>query len=246
MSRGLIQMTIEDAEHYDPAQRQAIIDSYQPHEREARTKGIPIMGSGRVFPVEESSILIDPIPIPVHWPQINGLDFGWDHPFGATNCAWDREADCFYVCKEYSEREKTPLIHAGAIKPWGDWIPCAWPHDGLQHDKGSGEALRDQYDGHGLNMLADRATFEDGSNGLEAGIMDMLDRMQTARWKVFKTCGGWISEFRLYHRKDGLIVKLKDDLISSSRYALMMKRSAKIKPKAYVPAKRSRTSWMAA
>jgi hypothetical protein len=61
--------------------------------------------------------------------------------------------------------------------------------------------------------------------------MEMLDRMQTGRWKVFSTCGGWFGEFRLYHRKDGLIVKLKDDLISSSRYAYMMRRFAiKVRP----------------
>jgi hypothetical protein len=79
-------------------------------------------------------------------------------------------------------------------------------------------------------MLSERATFEDGTNGVEAGILDMLDRMNTGRWKVFSTCGGWLGEFRLYHRKDGLIVKLKDDLISSSRYALMMRRHAIVKP----------------
>lgn len=222
-------MTIDDAEHYTPEQRQAIIDSYPLHEREARIHGIPAMGSGRVFPVAEEAILCEPMTIPNEWVQINGLDFGWDHPFAAINCAWDRDADVFYVCKEYAARETTPIIHAAAIKPWGDWIPCAWPHDGMQHDKGSGTALKDQYKAQGLKMLDEKATFEDGSNGVEAGIMEMLDRMQTGRWKVFKTCGGWLNEFRLYHRVDGLIEKLKDDRISASRYAYMMRRNAQPK-----------------
>jgi hypothetical protein len=30
----------------------------------------------------------------------------------------------------------------------------------------------------------------------------------------------------MYHRKDGKVVKLMDDLISASRYAMMMKRKA--------------------
>lgn len=230
MTKHVTFMTIDDAEHYSPERRAEIVAGYLPHEREARAKGIPVMGSGRVFPVEESAIVIDPIPIAAHWVQINGVDFGWDHPFGATGCAWDRDADVFYVCREYAAREQTPLIHAGAIKPWGDWIPTAWPHDGLQHDKGSGDELAKTYKGHGLAMTGERATFPDGSSGVEAGVMEMLERMQTGRWKVFSTCGGWISEFRLYHRKDGLIVKLKDDLISSSRYAYMMRRLAKTKP----------------
>lgn len=57
----------------------------------------------------------------------------------------------------------------------------------------------------------------------------MLQRMQTGRFKVFSTCGDWFEEFRLYHRKDGRIVKERDDVISASRYALMMKRFARVK-----------------
>jgi hypothetical protein len=230
MSRHVVQMTIEDAEHYTPEQRAEIIASYPAHEREARVKGIPSMGSGRVFPIPEEDITVKPFAIPSHWPQINGVDFGWDHPFGAVNLAWDRDADCIYVCKEYAARESTPVVHSAGIKPWGDWIPCSWPHDGLQHDKGSGEQLAEQYRTQGLKMLPEKATFPDGGNGVEAGVMEMLDRMQTGRWKVFETCGGWLQEFRLYHRKDGLIVKLKDDRISASRYAMMMLRFATVQP----------------
>lgn len=225
-------MTIDDAEHYTPEQRQEIIDSYPEHEREARVKGIPSMGSGRVFPVSEESITCDPIPIPPHWVQIVGIDFGWDHPFAAIRLAWDRDADIVYVVNEYAQREATPVIHAAAVRGWGAWIPVAWPHDGLQHDKGSGQSLEPQYRAQGLNMTAERATFLDGGFGLEAGVMEMLDRMKTGRWKVFSTCGGWFQEFRLYHRIDGLIVKERDDRISASRYAMMMLRQATTKPSA--------------
>ena len=36
-NRGLVRMEIEDALHIPEAERQAIIDSYPPHERAART-----------------------------------------------------------------------------------------------------------------------------------------------------------------------------------------------------------------
>lgn len=231
MSRHVVHMSILDAEHYSPEQRQAIIDSYPEHEREARTKGIPSMGSGRVFPVAEETIVCDPIQIPDSWVQIVGIDFGWDHPFGAARLVWDRDNDTVYVTADYAIREQTPVVHSAAVKAWGDWIPVAWPHDGLQHDKGSGVALKEQYETGGLNMCAEKATFTDGSNGVEAGIMDMLDRMKTGRWKVFSTCGRWLAEFRLYHRVDGLIVKERDDVMSASRYALMMLRHAASKPR---------------
>lgn len=245
MTRSIVRMTIEDAEHYTPEQRAAIIASYPEHEREARVKGIPTLGSGRVFPIAEEEIACDPVPIAKEWAQINGLDFGWDHPFGAVNIAHDRDADVIYVTKTYRSSQTTPVIHAAAIKPWGAWIPCAWPHDGLQHDKGSGEELAAQYRVQGLKMLPERATFEDGGNGVEAGVIGMLDRMQTGRLKVFRHLEEWFSEFRLYHRKDGKIVKERDDLLSATRYAIMMLRFADVEKAKldFYGGARSRAGW---
>lgn len=228
MTRHVTRMTIDDAEHYTPEQRAAIIASYPEHEREARIKGNPMMGSGMVFPIAEESIKVAPFDIPKVWPLIGALDFGWDHPTAAVKLAWDRDADCVYVIAAYRKKEATPLIHAGALKPWGERLPWAWPHDGLAHDKGSGEALKDQYAAHGLNMLPERATFEDGTNGVEAGLMDMLERMQTSRFKVFSTLPEWFEEFRLYHRKNGLVEKIVDDLMSATRYGIMCLRFAEI------------------
>src|SRR5438477_12976997 len=81
---------------------------------------------------------------------------------------------------------------------------------------------------HGINRLPEHATHEQGGTGVEAGVMDMIERMQTGRFKVFRGLADWFEEFRLYHRKDGLIVKLTDDLISATRYALMMRRYAEV------------------
>jgi len=232
-------MTIDDAEHYTLEQRAAIIASYPAHEREARTKGIPTLGSGRIFPIAEETIKVDPFEIPRHWVQICGIDFGWDHPSAAARLAWDRDNDVVYVTAAHRQKEQTPVMFAATVKPWGEWLPWAWPHDGLQHDKGSGQALRDQYAAQGLNMLQDKATHPPadgeeegtGGNGVEAGVLDMLDRMQSGRFKVFSHLNDWFEEFRMYHRKDGKIVKLDDDLMSATRYANMMKRHAVTKPK---------------
>lgn len=220
------QMTIDDAGHYTAEQRAAIIASYPAHEREARVKGIPQLGSGRVFPICEEAIACESFPIPSHWPEICGIDFGWDHPSAGVRLAWDRDSDTLYVTQAHRAREQTPLMFSGAVRPWGEWLPWAWPHDGLQHDKGSGEQLMQQYRKHGLKMLSVRATFEDGTSGLEAGVSEMLERMQTGRLKVFHHLRDWFEEFNLYHRKDGLIVKENDDLLSATRYAMMMRRLA--------------------
>lgn len=227
-SQVMVQAGIEDAGHFSDAQRAEIIASYPEFERDARTKGIPALGSGRVFPIGEESIACESFAIPAHWPRICGIDFGWDHPSAAAELAWDRDGDVIYVIAAHRAREQTPAHFASAVRPWGDW-PWAWPHDGLQHDKGSGEQLKNLYKAQGLNMLGTRATFDDGSNGIEAGLQDMLDRMREGRFKVFKHLRPWFEEFNLYHRKDGKIVKEGDDLISATRYALMMKRHAAVK-----------------
>lgn len=227
-------MTIEDAEHIPAEERAKIIASFPAHQRDARSRGIPTLGSGLIFPVAEEVLREMAISIPSHWPRICGLDFGWDHPTAAVWIAWDRDNDTVHIYDCYRVREATPMTHAMAVNARGKWIPVAWPHDGLQHDKGSGDALADQYRKHGVNMLKDRATHPpqkgepegSGGNGVEAGLMDMLDRMQTGRFKVAKHLQDWWEEFRLYHREDGKIVKECDDLMSATRYGLMMLRMA--------------------
>jgi hypothetical protein len=231
MKRHVTRITIDQAPHYSAEERAAIIAGYPAFEREARAGGYPTMGSGRVFPIAEEALKVEAFEVPAAWVQIGGIDFGWDHPTAACRLAWDRDTDTLYLTAAYAMREATPVIHAATLKAWGAWLPWAWPHDGLQHDKGSGEAIADQYRRQGLAMLPERATFEDGSSGLEAGVSEMLERMETGRFKVFAHLEEWFGEFRMYHRKDGLIVKEHDDRISAARYAMMMRRFARRKPR---------------
>lgn len=241
---GLVNMTIHDVGHYSEERKAQIIASYPAHEREARTLGVPSMGDGKVFPIEESSIKVEPFLLPAYWPRIIGIDFGWTHPAGAAWLALDPDTDTIYVYNEFQLKEHTPAMQAPLLRAKGKWIPVAWPHDGLATEKGSGEQLAKQYRDLEVNMLPERATHppaegqkegEGGvaktDNGVEAGITDMLDRMMTGRWKVFSTCTAWFGEFRMYHRKNGLIVKLQDDVISASRYGAMMIRHAITEPK---------------
>ncbi|AZO47740.1 MAG: hypothetical protein EOS58_26950 [Mesorhizobium sp.] len=201
MSRHVTFMTIDDAGHYTPAERAAIVAAYPAHEREARAKGIPVLGSGRIFPVPEELIACEPFRLPRWWPRIGALDFGWDHPSAAVELAWDTEADVVYVTKASRAAQQTPAMQALALKPWGEWLPFTWPRDGRRETlEGAGVALAKQYAAHGLNMLASHARFADGSVSVEAGLMEMLDRMQSGRLKVFSTLLAWFEEFRLYRR----------------------------------------------
>lgn len=228
-------MTINDAEHYTPAQRDSIIASYPAHERDARSNGTPTLGSGAIFPVDENSLKEGAFNLPRHWPRIVGMDFGWDHPTAAAWLAWDRDTDTVHLYDVYRVSEASPIIHAAAIKAKGKWIPVAWPHDG-NNDTAAGKNLATQYRELELKMLRDKATHAPangeaegtGGNSVEAGLMDMLDRMQTGRFKVARHLEPFFEEYRLYHRKNGKVVKEADDLISAVRYAMMMLRHAKV------------------
>lgn len=225
---ALVQMAIEDALHIPAEERAKIIAGYPAHERDARARGIPMLGSGRVFPVSEEQIAADPFRVPDHWPQIIAVDFGWSHPFAAVHLAIDLASDTIYVINAYRIREATPTIHAATLRGWGEGLPVSWPQDGLQTEKGSGSPLAAAYKKLGLNMRPVHAQFEDGSTHVEPGNMEMLSRMETGRFKVFRPLSDWFAEFRVYHRKEGKLVKLQDDLLSATRYGVMDRRYARV------------------
>src|SRR4030095_10112271 len=62
--RSVTTMTIDDVGHSSAEEKAKIIASYPAHEREARTKGVPVLGSGRIFPVAEETIAMERIDIP--------------------------------------------------------------------------------------------------------------------------------------------------------------------------------------
>jgi phage terminase large subunit-like protein len=229
--RFKVVMEINDVEHYSDDEKKKIIASYPPHEAEARVKGIPVLGSGRVFPVPEGGMAIDHREFPPHWPRIGGMDFGWDHPFAAVELVWDRDTDTVYVSKTYRVKETTPIIHAAALRAWGKELRWAWPRDGNRETlEGAGIALAAQYRAQGLNLLHEFSHYLESTGqksvSVEAGLMDMLTRMQSGRFKVCKEHNDWWEEFRLYHRRDGRVVKEGDDLMAATRYAVMMLRNA--------------------
>ena len=221
-------MTIMDVNHYTDEERHQIIDSYPEHERDARVNGVPMVGEGLIFPVQDEDITVDAFPIPEHWPRIKGCDFGWDHPAANASLAFDLDSGTTYIYDVFRKSNMTVEEHASTINKIDPWIPMAWPHDGLQHDKNSGQQLYRLYADEGVNMLREKATHEDGSNGVEAGNIAILGLMKAGKWKVFSHLSDYFEEKRMYHRKDGKIVKERDDILSAVRYAWMMRRFATV------------------
>lgn len=226
--RTVVIMTIFDVpvEHFGSAEaRQKVIEGYPAHEREARANGTPMLGSGRIFPYPNDMVAEAPLAyVPVHWTKLWGVDFGINHPFAAVLSAWDRDNDVIHILHAIRVTNQLPLQHAAAMKVVASEVPVSWPHDGDSREFGTGEALVQQYRAQKLRMLGQHAQFTNGSNSTEAGVLEMSDRMTTGRLKVAAHLSDWFQEFQMYHRKDGVIVKVEDDLLSATRMVIMDKR----------------------
>ena len=69
----------EDVPHISKDEQESLIAMMPPHEIEARTKGIPYLGGGMVFPVAPHRYTVEPFNIekfPGSYKYINGLDTG--------------------------------------------------------------------------------------------------------------------------------------------------------------------------
>ena len=194
------------------------------------------MGSGLVFTTPDSEIMIDGFKIPDHWPRIKGVDFGVDHPFAAIALAFDPDSGTTYVYWCHRKTRQTIADNAAAINSFDPWIPVAWPHDGLQEDKQSGKPIADIYRDppYAANMLP--SCFSNpsppgkkegqGGQGVEVGLLAMDEAMSQGKLRVFSHLSDWFEEKRMYHRKDGQVVKERDDLMAATRYAFQSLRFA--------------------
>ena len=231
--RGTIRMGLRDAAHFTAEEKDRRLAGYPLHERAARENGDPMLGSGAVFEeVIESDITtkLSLSEVPLYWPKLWGIDFGIAHPFAAVLTAWDKDADVLYLLEAFKLAGGVPVNHAARMRSIAANVPVAWPHDGTAREKGSGEELATLYKAQGLKMLPHHATHSTGGFGTEAGILELLTRMRDGRFKVGSHLADWFEEFRGYHRKDGLIVKVNDDLMSATRIATMARRHARDAP----------------
>lgn len=215
MSRFAIQIGWDDVPHLSQQQKDELLEAFPLHERDARAKGVPMLGSGRIYPIDEKELIVAPFEIPSYWPRAYGLDTGRK----ITAAIWgahDRENDILYLTSEHYQGQQPPQVHADAIKQRGPWlIGAVDPSAHGDLNRQDGKSLVIEYNELGLNLV-------DADNAVEAGIMASYRRMVSGRLKVFSTCVNWIREFRIYRRdEDGKVVKENDHAMDAGRYLVM-------------------------
>lgn len=219
----------DDVPHLSEDAKKALLDSIPPFQRDARSKGIPQLGAGAIYPIPESDILVDDFAIPDHWPRAYGMDVGWNRT-AAIWAAWNRETDTVYLFNEHYRGQAEPSIHTQAIKARGDWIPGVIDPASRGRNQKDGQQLIQQYKDLGLNL-------EFAFNGVESGLYEVWQRLSTGRLKVFRSLSNWLMEYRLYRRDEkGQVVKTNDHIMDATRYLIMSGLERAItKPKPYEP-----------
>lgn len=213
-NKFMVQIGWNDAPHLSEDQKAEMLAAMPPHQRDARTKGIPILGRGAVYPVDESEFVCDPFVIPDYMPQCYALDVGWNR----TAVLWgahDQDADILYLYAEHYRGKAEPFEHAQAILARGSWIP------GVIDPASRG---RGQKDGEQLLAIYQQLlpSLSIANNAVEAGLYAVWIRLTTGRLKVFKTLQNTLSEYRIYRRDDrGHIIKENDHLMDCLRYIVM-------------------------
>ena len=208
-----VEATWSDCPHLSKQEKDDVWDSIPVHQRDARAKGIPQLGAGAIFPLDEERIKCEPFKIPEFWPVAFALDVGWNN----TACvwgAWDRDSNTVYIWSEYKQGQAEPATHVDAIKSRGDWIPGVIDPAARGRSQKDGVKLLDEYENMGLDLdLAD--------NAVESGLHAVYRRMVGAGLKIFSTCPMFFDEFRLYRRDEkGKVVKDNDHIMDCTRYLI--------------------------
>jgi len=115
------QCTWDEAPHLSPATREELWKSIPSFQRDARTRGIPQLGSGAIYKISDEDILVKPFDIPEHWPRAFGMDVGWNRT-AAIWGAQDRDSGVIYLYSEHYRAHDEPHVHVEAARERCGWL----------------------------------------------------------------------------------------------------------------------------
>jgi hypothetical protein len=129
-----------------------------------------------------------------------------------------------YLYSEYLG-EADPANHTAGIRSRADWIPGLINPAANGRNQTDGERLTQTYRNLGLHL-------QQIDNPVESGILNVWQRMQTGRLKVFASLLKYGEERRLYRRDErDQIVKSRDNLQDAARCLVNGISRMRTKPK---------------
>ncbi|HUC40852.1 MAG TPA: hypothetical protein VMR92_08475 [Gemmatimonadales bacterium] len=212
-----------NAPHLTAEAKAELYASIPDYQKDARTKGIPQLGAGVIYPIPEEDILVDAFAIPDHWPRGYGLDVGWNRT-AAIWLAKNPDTGVKYLYDEHYRGEADPTVHGAAIRKRGLWIPGRIDPAARGRSQADGKKLIKLYRtaiyGEEDPMIGARMLGV-AANAVETGIYDMLMALSSGLLKIMRhRCPNWLAERRLYRRNErGEIIKKNDHALDAGRYA---------------------------
>ena len=211
-----------DVPHLSAEDIEQMLAATPPQLRDARSKGEPTVGSGRIYPISSEHYIVDDFQVPKYWRKAYGFDIGWNNT-AAVFGAWDETNDIIYIYSEYKQGESQPVVHASAIKARGEWLKGVIDPAARGRSQIDGTTIFSLYKQEGLKLYL-------ANNAVEAGIYEVWDRLNTGRLKIFKSCTAIQKEFNLYIRDEkGKIVKKNDHCLVGDTLILTPNGSVPIK-----------------
>ena len=166
--------------------------------------------------------IIEPRPIPSHWPIYRGIDFGTRNPFACLWVAHDENNNTLHVFREYCVTEKTTLEN-------GHMVYALSKNDPRVHWTSADPESRD-----GRLTLARYCNIPTKPAPKHLGVIEGIQ--QVKRWLsidkngyaglyVHNNCKNLLKEFRTYRwkadQKKDTVVKQNDHCLDALRYICM-------------------------
>ena len=212
----------DDVPHLTAKEKKDLGTGLLPHEYEARSKGIPTMATGMIYPISVKDLLVRPFEMEDYDPGIIGLDVA---PVGITAGALlvkDFHSKVTYLTMEHRMEGGSAATHAFGIKMrFGRYPVRIDPSSNRRADEDAKNLMKDY-----KTAFGDEWEVKNAYNPVYSGITRLWTAMQTGRFRVFNNCHEWIKEWQNYIwdpkkvNADGHPVprKKNDHLMDATRY----------------------------
>lgn len=235
-----------DAPHISAEQIEEWLATLPPYQRDMRSKGIPIIGTGAVYNFDFMNDVLPRVNLPSYSRIVAGIDWGVvADPTVIIIAAHDPVSDTYYLIDEFvfaeSQEDRSPARIAQFLlsHPTYRNIPIIVPHDSGLGEGAASDAKGKMLQRFGLNVIPhtfvnpvqtklsfkwDATTKK--ATSIQAGINEICLMMQEGRLKVAEHCEEWLKQVRGYfykrHNVTGKITYAgADHSLDASRYALL-------------------------
>lgn len=234
----LLPASWDDCPNFTPEQIEQELAQYPKWQHEMRRRGVPVIGTGAVFDVDDSQIKLMAIAPGAHWETLAAIDWGenLDPTVIAVGCK-NPDNSHFYITDIHylngDTYSRSPANVARILKENYPGITVIRPHD---HP-----ALSQQLREFGINVMvepfrnppqsmlrAHKKTSVENTNArdIEVGLDEMRLLFSEGRLKVLAHCSKWFEEkasyFYTQNKNSGKVDRSKPDhAMDASRYLVL-------------------------